>query len=76
MNMVQLQYGNDRIRAFFNIDHKTGRIDNVEVINHLDQIIPLTERDLPHIVQLLNEEVQLAVLDAALFIKGGMTFDA
>lgn len=76
MNMIQLKYGNELIRAFFNLDHKTGNISNVEVVDNLDRVFDLTEKDLPHIVQLLNEEIQLTIIEAAMFTKAGMTFDA
>ena len=76
MNMMQLKYGNELIRAFFNLDHKTGNITNVELVDDLDRVFDLKEKDLPRIIQLLKEEVHLSIVEAAMFTKAGMTFDA
>ena len=76
MNMMQLKYGNELIRAFFNLDHKTGNISDVELIDNLDRVFDLKEKDLPHIIQLLKEEVHLSIVEAAMLTKAGMTFDA
>lgn len=76
MNMVQLKNGEHNVRAYFDMDHKTGDITNVEVIDHRNKSLPLSDRDLEAVVDLLNEEVQLAILDLALFAKGGVKFNA
>ena len=71
MNMIQLANANVPFNAFFDIDWKTNRIENVQV-KQGQEIVQLSAGEIETIRQLIEEEVTATLLETTLAKKAGL----
>jgi glutamine amidotransferase PdxT len=69
--MIQILNGNIPFNAYFDMDWKTNRIENVQVKQGND-VLSLSGGEIETIRQLIEEEVTAALLETALAKKAGL----
>ena len=71
MNMIQILNGNIPFSAYFDMDWKTNRIENVQVKQGND-VLSLSGGEIETIRQFIEEEVTATLLETALAKKAGL----
>lgn len=71
MNMIQILQGTMPFNAFFTLDWKTNRIENVQV-KQGQEIVNLSASEIETIRLLIEEEVTATLLETTLAKKAGL----